>query len=107
MSRRHAPRLLAFLAGRVPRADLEDAHHEVWLRVWHHLPGHFDGSHFRGWLFRIARNHGTDPARRRADQLDRQRQAVEAGQPVTEVRAEADASVNQIIEVLRTRAESV
>jgi RNA polymerase sigma-70 factor (ECF subfamily) len=63
--RRQAPGLLAFLAARVPRADLEDVHHEVWMRVWKHLPAHFDGSHFRGWLYRIARNYLVDRARRR------------------------------------------
>jgi RNA polymerase sigma factor (sigma-70 family) len=61
---RHARSLLAFLAGRVARADLEDAHHAVWLRVWEKLPTQFDGRHFRGWLFQIARNYLIDQARR-------------------------------------------
>jgi RNA polymerase sigma factor (sigma-70 family) len=66
---RHARPLLAFLAGRVARADLEDAHHAVWLRVWEKLPTQFDGRHFRGWLFQIARNHLIDQARRQRPDL--------------------------------------
>jgi RNA polymerase sigma factor (sigma-70 family) len=61
--RRYARPLLAFLAARLPYSDLEDAHHEVWVRVWQHLPDRFDGSHFRGWLYTIARNHLADRAR--------------------------------------------
>jgi RNA polymerase sigma-70 factor (ECF subfamily) len=54
--RRHARRLLAFLAARVPRSDLEDVHQTVWVQVWKHLPGGFDGRNFRAWLYQIARN---------------------------------------------------
>lgn len=61
----HARALLAFLASRLPRADLEDVHHAVWVRVWEHLPGGFHGGHFRGWLFEIARNLAIDHCRRR------------------------------------------
>jgi RNA polymerase sigma factor (sigma-70 family) len=68
--RRHARPLLAFLAARVPRPDLEDAHHEVWVRVWQHLPTRFDGSHFRGWLYAIARNLVADRARSRPPAAD-------------------------------------
>jgi RNA polymerase sigma-70 factor (ECF subfamily) len=62
---RHARRLLAFLAARVNRNDLEDVHHGVWVRVWEHLPDSFDGTDFRAWLYQIARNLVIDHFRRR------------------------------------------
>jgi len=63
--RRHARRLLAFLGARVTRGDLDDMHQEVWLRVWRHLPGGFEGGCFRSWLYRIARNAWIDQRRRK------------------------------------------
>lgn len=42
-----------------------------------------------------------------AAQLDRQQEALEAGRPIAVVRAEADATVRQIVEVLKTRAEGL
>jgi DNA-directed RNA polymerase specialized sigma24 family protein len=54
--RRHAPLLLAFIAARVPAADRDDMHQEVWRRVWQKLPNHFDGRNTRAWLYEIARN---------------------------------------------------
>jgi RNA polymerase sigma factor (sigma-70 family) len=70
---RHAPRLLAFLRTRSgPRADAEDVHQEVWLRVWRNLPTRFRGDNFRAWLYEIARNCGIDVARK----SNRERQTV-------------------------------
>jgi RNA polymerase sigma-70 factor (ECF subfamily) len=84
--RRHAPGLLAFLAARGPRADLEDLHQEVWLRVWRHAPHAFDGRHFRGWLYTIARHLLIERSRKRgadpADDLDGR--ADPAARPVLE-----------------------
>jgi RNA polymerase sigma factor (sigma-70 family) len=62
--RRYAPGLLAFLATRVPRSDLEDVHQTVWAQVWEKAPKSFDGRHFRGWLYSIARSRAIDLARR-------------------------------------------
>jgi RNA polymerase sigma factor (sigma-70 family) len=74
--RRHAAGLLAFLAARVPRADLHDVHQTIWQHAWQHAPQGFDGRHFRGWLYRIARNLVIDRSRRRrpdlAEDLDQQ-----------------------------------
>src|SRR4051812_10978376 len=61
---RYARRLLGFLGARVPTAEVEDVHHEVWLRVWKHAATKFDGRHFRGWLFRIAHNCAVERGRR-------------------------------------------
>jgi RNA polymerase sigma factor (sigma-70 family) len=52
----HAPRLLSWLSGRVPRSRVEDLHQEVWLRVVRAYETQFDGENFRAWLFTIARN---------------------------------------------------
>jgi RNA polymerase sigma-70 factor (ECF subfamily) len=69
--RRHAHLLLAFLAARVRRADLDDLHQDVWRRAWQHLPDGFRGGQFRAWLYQIARNALIDHARKkRPDPLD-------------------------------------
>jgi RNA polymerase sigma factor (sigma-70 family) len=63
--RRHARPLLAFLAARAPRADLENLAHTVWARVWECLPEDLTQGGFRGWLFQVARRLVIDQARRR------------------------------------------
>ncbi|WP_422929400.1 RNA polymerase sigma factor [Singulisphaera sp. PoT] len=62
---RHSSRLLAFLASRVEKHDLDDVHQEVWLRAWKALPTRFDGKDFRAWIFEIARNLILDRHRRK------------------------------------------
>lgn len=62
---RHARLLLAFLASRLRRDNLEDVHQAVWQRVWEHLPKGFHGGNFRGWLYQIARNCVIDHHRRK------------------------------------------
>src|SRR4051812_34951050 len=52
---RHAGPVLAFLAARSRRAEVDDLAQEVWRRAWHHLPDGYGGGQFRGWLFRMAR----------------------------------------------------
>jgi serine phosphatase RsbU (regulator of sigma subunit)/DNA-directed RNA polymerase specialized sigma24 family protein len=60
--RRHARRLLAFLAARVQRGELDEVHQAVWLRVWERLssPAGILGSRdsgFSAWLYQFARRH--------------------------------------------------
>jgi RNA polymerase sigma factor (sigma-70 family) len=62
---RHARRLIAFLAGRVGGAVLDDVHQDVWVNVWRALPTRFRGGDFRAWLFQIARNLVIDQRRKR------------------------------------------
>jgi RNA polymerase sigma factor (sigma-70 family) len=62
---RHAPKLLAFLAARASRSDLEDIHQAIWERVWQHLPDGFHGGNFRAWLYQIARNYLIDQGRKK------------------------------------------
>ncbi|MBW3598059.1 MAG: sigma-70 family RNA polymerase sigma factor [Planctomycetes bacterium] len=66
---RHAPSLLAFLAARVPRDDVEDVHQAIWERVWERLPDSFHTGNFRAWLFQVARNYLIDRSRRRRPEL--------------------------------------
>jgi RNA polymerase sigma-70 factor (ECF subfamily) len=62
---RHTRPLRSFLAARViPQADAEDLQQIVWHQVWNHLPDSFNGSNFRAWLYRIARNAAIDDSRR-------------------------------------------
>lgn len=62
---RHARKLLAFLAARVPRSNLEDLHQEVWRKVWQHASGGFLGGNFRAWLHALARNCIIDHGRKK------------------------------------------
>lgn len=62
---RRARKLLAFLAGRLKAAAVEDTAQEVWQKVWHGLPAGFKGGNFRAWLYTVARNAVTDHLRRR------------------------------------------
>lgn len=63
---RHAPFLLAFLKVRVsPHINASDIAQETWMRAWQKIPTHFDGTHFRGWLFQIAKNLLLDEFRKK------------------------------------------
>jgi RNA polymerase sigma factor (sigma-70 family) len=83
--RRHAGRLLAFLASRVHRSDLDEVHQEVWLRVWERLPRSFHGGDFAAWLYQTTRHYVIDRSRKKkpvalhedADFADRQAPAEE------------------------------
>jgi RNA polymerase sigma factor (sigma-70 family) len=86
---RCAPRLLTFLSARTPRADLDDAHSAVWVRIWEQLPEQFDGNHFLAWAFQISTDYFIDRSRRRPEStepvtpegqaLEQQRRRVLAG----------------------------
>jgi RNA polymerase sigma factor (sigma-70 family) len=56
----HARPLLAWLATRVARSDLEDVHQEIWAKVLAKMRESFRGGNFRAWLFAVARNHLID-----------------------------------------------
>lgn len=56
----HARPLLAWLATRVPRSDLEDVHQEIWTKVLARKAASFKGGSFRAWLYTLARNHLID-----------------------------------------------
>jgi RNA polymerase sigma factor (sigma-70 family) len=62
---RHAGRLLAFLAARLKRSDLDEVHQEVWLRVWERLPRNFHGGDFSAWLYQITRHYLIDRSRKK------------------------------------------
>lgn len=64
---RHAPFLLAFLKVRVAsHINASDIAQETWMRAWQKIPTHFDGTHFRGWLFQIAKNLLLDEFRKKS-----------------------------------------
>jgi RNA polymerase sigma-70 factor (ECF subfamily) len=63
--RRHASRLLGFLATRVKRSDLDEVHQEVWLRVWERLPRSFHGGAFAAWLYQTTRHYVIDRSRKK------------------------------------------
>jgi RNA polymerase sigma-70 factor (ECF subfamily) len=109
--RRHAPELLAFLAGRVRRADIEDLHQEVWKRIWEQAPRQFDGRHFRGWVFRIATNLMRDHRKRRrpvpAGECDDRADAL-SGTPVEDfIDAERWTALTRCLEKLSAAAREL
>ena len=60
---RHQATLLAYLASRCRGTlDRNDLAQNIWLKVWSKRDS-FNGEHFRGWLFEIARNHLADTYR--------------------------------------------
>jgi RNA polymerase sigma-70 factor (ECF subfamily) len=63
--RRHASRLLGFLASRVKRSDLEEVHQDLWLRVWERLPRSFHGGDFTAWLYQTTRHYLIDRSRKK------------------------------------------
>jgi RNA polymerase sigma-70 factor, ECF subfamily len=63
--RRHASRLLGFLASRVQRSDLDEVHQDVWLRVWERLPRSFHGGDFSAWLYQTTRHYLIDRSRKK------------------------------------------
>lgn len=63
---RHSSDLFKFLASRLGRTEAEDALSDVWLNVWRSLAGSYKETHFRGWVFQIARNQVIDRIRRQA-----------------------------------------
>lgn len=62
---RHSGALFRFLASRIGRADAEEALSDVWLNAWRAIKGgKFTETHFRGWVFQIARNQIIDRLRK-------------------------------------------
>ena len=84
---RHSRLLLAFLASRVSKSDLEDVHQSVWQKIWQYLPKQFKGGNFRAWMYQIARNHLIDLSRKRKPE-----ELAETADPVDES-ASPDASL--------------
>jgi RNA polymerase sigma-70 factor (ECF subfamily) len=64
---RHSRPILAFLAARTRRDELDDLSQEIWRRVWERLPKAegFRGRNFRAWVFEIARNLLIDQGRKK------------------------------------------
>lgn len=61
--------LLAFITNRCrSRHDAAELAQETWLRVWKSVSTQFDGTDFRAWLYRIARNLMVDHYRRKVPQ---------------------------------------
>lgn len=63
LMRKYGPQLMAYVKFRVGSgSDAEDMCQEVWMRVWKNRHT-FDGRHFRGWLFQMAKNLIVDRGR--------------------------------------------
>lgn len=108
---RHAPSLLAFLASRVARSELEDVHQEVWLRAWQGLAREKFSGAFRGWLFAIARNYLIDRGRKkRPEPLAETADPPDTRSPPTEeplLEAERKKILEQCLAKLEARAAEV
>jgi RNA polymerase sigma-70 factor (ECF subfamily) len=64
---RFAPMVHGLLLARVPRADVDDLVHDVFLQAMRRLPSLRDAEAFGGWLAAIARNRARDHWRRGED----------------------------------------
>jgi len=53
---RYSSDLRAFLRSKVGPDAMMDVEQTVWLRIWQKIATHFDGKHFRAWLYQIARH---------------------------------------------------
>jgi len=82
------------LLARVPREDVDDLVHEVFLHAMRKLKTLRDASAFAGWLAAIARNRATDFHRRSRELVELEDRAAQEERP----RAEAVA----ILSVIRT-----
>ena len=80
---RHAGAVLAFLKARLNREDAEDVSQMVWCKV-HQQITQFDGRHFRGWLFSIARNELIDHQRKYKRKPTSLNDLVELHDPIDE-----------------------
>jgi RNA polymerase sigma factor (sigma-70 family) len=81
---RYARPLAAFLSARLDRSRLEDAHQDIWKRVWQHLPKSFRGGSFRAWLYQVARNYLIDLRRKPRLSALGDEQALPAAAPEAE-----------------------
>lgn len=63
---KYAPQLFAFLASRLGQSEAEDALQTVMLNAWQAITHQkYQESHFRGWIFEIARHVFLDRVRRK------------------------------------------
>jgi RNA polymerase sigma factor (sigma-70 family) len=95
---RHAPSLLAFLAARVARSQIDDVHQAVWQRVWEMLTKQRFAGHFRGWLFTVTRHYLIDLSRKKSPE------AMPEGTDMTDT--DQDSPPAQLIETERWQALS-
>lgn len=82
------------LLARVPREDVDDLVHEVFLHAMRKLNTLRDASAFAGWLAAIARNRATDYHRRSRELVELEDRAAEEERPQAEAVA--------ILSVIRT-----
>src|SRR2546429_6695071 len=71
----------AVLLGRVPRRDVDDLVHDVFLTAFTRLKGLREPAAFGGWLAAIARNRATDHLRQARDQTEL-REDIPGGDPI-------------------------
>ncbi|MEI8017230.1 MAG: sigma-70 family RNA polymerase sigma factor [Schlesneria sp.] len=64
----HARSVLAFLMARLNREDANDVSQSVWCKAHQNIE-QFDGKHFRGWIFSIARTLLIDHQRKNKRKL--------------------------------------
>jgi len=103
---RYAPMVHGILLARVPRLEVEDLVHEVFLRAMSHLPGLRDTSRFGAWLAAISRNMANDFHRRPRSEVERTDDYVEADSNAAPSEQVQTREAAEILEIIRSLPEA-
>jgi RNA polymerase sigma-70 factor (ECF subfamily) len=105
---RYVPMVHGILLAKLPRLEVEDLVHEVFLRALSRLRGLRDASRFGAWLAAIARNMANDyyreprtQAEHRDQSFDVEAKASPAGQTQAQTR-----EATEILEIIRSLPEA-
>jgi RNA polymerase sigma-70 factor (ECF subfamily) len=102
---RYAPMVHGILLARVPRLEVEDLVHEVFLRAMSRLRSLRDTSRFGAWLAAISRNMASDFHRRPRAQIERT-DSVEADSNAAPNEQAQAREATEILEIIRSLPEA-
>ncbi len=103
---RYAPMVHGILLARVPRVEVEDLVHEVFLRAMSRLRSLRDTSRFGAWLAAISRNMANDFYRRPQTQIERTDDSVGADSNTALSEQAQTREAAEILEIIRNLPEA-